>query len=314
MHSLYHRLNIDVTASQNDVRRAYHRLALQYHPDRNQGDKEAEAKFKALVSAFEILGDQQARALYDQGRIDENGRPRRGSQAEHRVKPAKKPRWMWTNAAEAFHNEYVKPNAGGRAGKDKQAPVSESNEETLGADETLGNNEAMKQYRLSVSFVEAALGTVKHVRLPNRQQYKITVPAGVISGQKLRVKSQSETMNPFMVKITIEPHIAFEREGHDIYLEVPLTPYEAYFGTELDIPTVHGPAKITIPAGAREGDEIILSNMGIRAKGQETGDQVALITIAMPRAWEANAKDVMKAWQQKAPYNPRGKILNLLTR
>ena len=320
MTSLYQRLNIDETASQMDIRRAYHRLAFLYHPDRNQGDKAAETKFKDLVSAFEILGDQQARALYDQGRIDEQGRPRQRSaaksqqyQASSHATGAKSPgqRWMWTDAAAAFQNEFK-----ARAPENVEAPIisEETNPGKETSGETAEQSTKIKQYRLSISFVEACVGTVKHVRLPNKVQYKITVPAGVSSGQKLRVKSQSETMVAFLVKISVEPHIAFERHGQDIHLEVPLTPYEAFFGVELDVPTIYGPAKITVPPQAQDGDTITLSHMGIRAKGHPAGDQVAMITIAMPRNWEKGAEAVMKNWQQKAPYNPRGKILNLLAK
>lgn len=314
MTSLYQRLNIDETASQMDIRRAYHRLALIYHPDRNQGDKAAEAKFKDLVSAFEILGDRQARALYDQGRIDEEGRPRHRAASNKGQKKAQNTplntQWMWTNAAAAFHNEFLNQT--------NETPPNFIDEDSADLKTTSGGkateNEEIKQYRLSINFVEACTGTVKHVRLPNKTQYKITVPAGVTSGQKLRVKSQTEAMTPFMVKITVEPHVAFERDGMNIHLQVPLTPYEACLGTELDIPTIHGPAKLTVPPEAKEGDKITLTHMGIRAKGKTTGDQVATLTIVLPRTWEVGAEALMKTWQQKAPYNPRGKILNLLAK
>ncbi len=310
MTSLYQRLNIDETASQMDIRRAYHRLALLYHPDRNQGDKAAEDKFKDLVSAFEILGDRQARALYDQGRIDEEGRPRQRPNGNKAPKKAQNTQWMWSNAAAAFHNEFGNQTNEAASNFIHEDPADIRTTSTGKQDK----EEEIKQYRLSINFVEACTGTVKHVRLPNKTQYKITVPAGVTSGQKLRVKSQTEAMTPFMVKITVEPHVAFERDGVNIHLQVPLTPYEACLGAELDIPTIHGPAKITIPPEAKEGDEITLSHMGIRAKGEAPGDQITTVTIALPRSWEGSAEAVMKNWQQKAPYNPRGKILNLLAK
>ena len=304
---LYQRLKIDQSASQAQVRRAYHRLALLYHPDRNCGDKEAEAKFKDIVRAFEILGDRQARALYDQGRIDDQGRP-----CFAKRKTQDKSAWTWSEAATAFQEEFERRASKMRNRKEQAAPKETTTD--VGADQPPPTPEGEKQYRLAISFEEACLGTVKHVRLPNKAQFKINIPAGVETGKRLRVKSAGENGQPFVVKVTVEPHVAFQRDNNDILLELPITPYEAFFGVELDVPTIHGPAKITVPAQSRDQDDVVMEQMGVRPKGAVRGNQIVRLKIAMPRQWSQEASAVMANWKQKAPFNPRAKILNLLSK
>ena len=314
MAQLYQRLKIDQSASQAQIRQAYHRLALLYHPDRNCGDKEAEDKFKDIVRAFEILGDRQARALYDQGRIDDQGRP-----CFAKRKAYDKSAWTWSEASTAFQEEFERRAAQMKSRKEQSVPKKEqfgSKEDTtdVGPDQPPPTPESEKQYRLAISFEEACLGTVKHVRLPNKAQFKINIPAGVETGKRLRVKSAGENGKPFVVKVTVEPHVAFQREEHDIKLELPITPYEAFFGVELDVPTIHGPAKITVPPQSRDLDEVVMEQMGVRPKGAPRGDQIVCLKIALPRQWPQEASAVMATWKQKAPFNPRAKILNLLAK
>lgn len=299
MSELYKILRIEMTASQPEIRRAYHKLALQYHPDRNLGDKAAEAKFKDVVSAFEILGDPKVRALYDLGRIDHRGKPmprrsyERGGATERPVK-------------DTTGHEYR-----AKGEKDK----SDATKAYFDEDSASGSKSAYKrekQYRLSIDFVEACLGTTKHVRLPNKTEFKINIPAGVRSDQRLRVKSSSENSEPFVVKVRVEPHSLFVREGEDIYMDVPITPYECFFGIELDVPTIHGPAKVTIPENASDGDEIVMKQMGLRRGFEGHGNQIICVRVVMPNVWSDEAKAAMANWRKHAPYNPRGKIMRLL--
>lgn len=312
MSKLYQRLNIDQKASQAEIRRAYYKLAMLYHPDRTHGNKQAEAKFKDLVSAFEVLGNQNTRSLYDQGRIDEHGHPCRKAKA-----PEHQP-WMWSETAADFRQTFeqrskdLKDKHQQKAEQEADSACSESSEPDSTQTDIDENGE--KQYLLSIDFDQACFGTVKHVRLPNKAQFKINVPAGVKTGQRLRVKSPGVNGKPFVVKITVEPHILFEAEELNINLEVPITPYEAFFGLELDVPTIHGPAKITVPAQAQDGDEVIMREMGIRIKGETSGNQLVTLKIVMPRSWSQEAAVAMETWRKKSPFNPRGKILNQLAK
>lgn len=327
MSTLYQRLEIDKAASQAEIRQAYHRLAMKYHPDRNPGDKAAEESFKTVVSAFEILGDPKARALYDLGRINDQGRP------QPREQQAFKADWIWEEARNIFDDDALKWSRAARGEappEDHEPPRGSEREagqrgwqhqaaEQTGADASAGKDPAEaaasqeKQYRLSIDFLEACLGTQKHVRLPNKVEYKITIPAGVKSGQKLRVKGAGENGKPFVVKIAVEPHRFFEREGDDIMLDVPITPYESYFGVELDIPTIHGPGKITVRPEAMDGETVLLPNMGVRRRGEVSGgDQLVTLKIVMPDSWAAEARFAMADWRKRAPYNPRRELMALM--
>ncbi len=304
MSELYQILRIDLTASQQEVRRAYHKLALLYHPDRNLGDKVAEAKFKDVVAAFEILGDPKQRASYDMGRIDYRGKPM--------------PRRSYERSKEKKEAP-VKETTGREYTQKEQGTSSEAAKAYFDEDSASGNNSGSgssqrreKQYRLSIDFVEACVGTTKHVRLPNKTEFKINIPAGVKSDQRLRVKSPGENGEPFVVKVRVEPHSLFVREGEDIYLDVPITPYECFFGIELDVPTIYGPAKVTIPSDARDGDEIVMKHMGLRRGFEGHGNQIVCVRVVLPNVWSDEAKSAMSDWRKHAPYNPRGKIMRLL--
>lgn len=309
MSRLYQRLRIETSASQAEIRRAYHQLAMRYHPDRNLGDKQAEEEFKNIVTAFEILGDPKARALYDQGRVDDQGRPqpRRQSSArdEWEWKP-ERPVWQdgslhWTTPPPADAEEATSKSGEQKQGDEAPRPEAEDVDEE-------------KQYRLSIDFVEACLGTSKHVRLPNKAEFKINIPAGVTSGQKLRVKGAGENGRPFLVKINVEEHKLFTRDGDDILLEVPITPYECYYGIELDIPTIHGPGKINVMPEAKDGETIPMPNMGVRrGAGIGGGDQLVKLRIVMPTSWAAETRFAMADWRRRAPYNPRRDINALLS-
>lgn len=304
MSELYQILRIDVTASSQEVRRAYHKLALLYHPDRNLGDKVAEAKFKDVVAAFEILGDPKMRASYDMGLIDYRGKPM--------------PRRSYEGSKEKKESP-VKETTGREYTQKEQGTSSEAAKAYFDEDSVSANSRGSgssqrreKQYRLSIDFVEACVGTTKHVRLPNKTEFKINIPAGVKSDQRLRVKSPGENGEPFVVKVRVEPHSLFVREGEDIYLDVPITPYECFFGIELDVPTIYGPAKVTIPSDARDGDEIVMKHMGLRRGFEGHGNQIVCVRVVLPNVWSDEAKSAMSDWRKHAPYNPRGKIMRLL--
>lgn len=314
MSNLYRRLQVEKSASQAEIRQAYHKLAMTYHPDRNRGDKAAEEEFKAVVSAFEILGDPKARALYDLGRINDQGRPQ--PRRKHEFRDA----WIWDEARNVFDDDALRWSRASHATSDDDETSSKaegsSSDRTSAqtdADNQKGDEaeeEREKQYRLAIDFMEACHGVQKHVRLPNKTEFKITIPAGVTSTQKLRVKGAGENGKPFMVKISIEPHRFFERDGDDILLEVPITPYESYFGIELDIPTVHGPGKITVNPKARDGEIVLMPNMGVRRSGSASGgDQLVTLRIVMPESWSEETRFAMADWRRRAPYNPRRELM-----
>ena len=316
MSSLYQRLRIETSASQAEIRRAYHQLAMRYHPDRNLGDKQAEEEFKNVVTAFEILGDPKARALYDQGRVDDQGRP------QPRRQSASRQDWVWNEERPVWEDGSLRwsspPPPGGAGAEtktgDEGSETAESKDEQAGSVAGDAKPDEEKQYRLSIDFVAACLGTSKHVRLPNKAEFKINIPAGVNAGQKLRVKGAGENGKPFLVKIDVEEHRLFKRDGDDILLEVPITPYECYYGIELDIPTIHGPGKVSVMPEAQDGETIPMPNMGVRrGGGVGGGDQLVTLRIVMPTSWAAETRFAMADWRRRAPYNPRRDINSLLT-
>ena len=305
---LYKRLQVDTSASQAEIRRAYHRLAMVFHPDKRPGDKSSETEFKNIVTAFEILGDPEARALYDNGRIDFSGRPIFASNAGFSAKTNKKAKTQPFESEEAKAQSKWKWNAG-------QTHSSKSDvKPDAPRDKLKKSTPQSKQYKLAIGFVEACLGTVKKVRLPNGQELKISIPAGVDNGQRLRVNGETSEGTNFVVKIVVEPHMLYTRRADDICIEVPLTPYEACFGATFEVPSVHGALSINVPCDVNLSEEMRIEGFGVRCKRRQFGDLLIKFKVVMPDHWPAATKTALKQWSETAPYNPRSRIRRVLAK
>lgn len=312
LNNLYHRLQVEQSASQAEIRSAYRRLALMFHPDRRPGDKSSQEAFVNIVTAFEILSDPKARALYDSGRIDSQGRPVMARGVDFATKAnSPEERSKWAKKSEETKSARTESKADIGEGKTTNCQDKSDNLETKSPDGKK-TSKREKQYKLAIDFTEACLGAVKRVRLPEGKELKISIPAGVKHGQRLRVKDRATEGLQFVVKVSVEPHMLFTRNDNDIALEVPLTPYEAYFGAELDIPTIHGGIKLVVPAGSKCGDKVRVSGFGIRPAVSAYGDLIAHLKITLPTHWPDRLEIIMSEWRTKAPYNPRSRISRLL--
>jgi DnaJ-class molecular chaperone len=297
----YQTLGVAKTATEDQIRKAYKKLAKKHHPDLNPGDKAAEERFKEISAAYTLLTDAEKRRAFDAGEIDESGAPK----AERR-----------------FYRDFADAGAGARY----------SREEDLGGFEGLGDifgdilrgrrggrgPEGGAQFRmrggdvaytLPIDFLEAVNGAKKRVDMPDGKTLDISIPAGVEDGQTLRLKGQGGPgigggpAGDALITVSVRPHPVFRREGADIASIIPITLSEALSGGPVQVDTITGPVSLKIPKHANTGRILRLRGKGVQ--GRVKGDHLAELQVVMPPHPDAALEDFIAEWEREHPYNPR---------
>ncbi len=293
---LYQILNVKRTASHDEIRTAYRKLAKEYHPDRNPGDKASEETFKRISAAFDILGDPEKRRRYDAGEIDASGRDTGG-----------------------FYGDFSSGNRRNRT-SDNFGDFADIFGDFFGRTGTsTGGGFNMRgmdyRYHLEIDFLEAVNGVKKRVLLPEGETLDITVPSGVVQGQVLRLKGKGGPgvgrgqAGDALIELKIRPHAFFEREGDDIVLDLPVALYEAVLGAKVEVPTISGRVSLTVPKSASSGQMLRLRGKGVRnAQTGNTGDQLVKLRIVLPQRVDRELFDFMEDWAENHAYDPRSKL------
>lgn len=293
----YDILGVQKTDSADAIRAAYRKLAKTHHPDLNPGKPEAAEKFKEISVAYDLLSDADKRARYDRGEIDASGNevpPQRpfyrdyaeaGGQGRYRGHTGFDPDNLEDILAQAFGGR----GFGGRGG--------DANFKMRGSD---------ARYTLTVGFLDAANGTTRRITMPDGKTLDVRIPAGVRDGHVLRLKGQGmpgvgggETGDA-LVEIVVAPHPLFRREGDDVVIELPVSIQEAVVGTTLEVPTINGKVRLTIPPGSGTG-----TRLRLRGRGIHQGHQFVQLRVVLPPAEEPELTEFLKTWEPKHPFNPR---------
>ena len=295
-------LGIDRSASSDEIRAKFRKLARKYHPDLNPGNKESEAKFKELNTAYEILSDADKKAKYDNGEIDASGAP---------ISPMGSAQYSASRGSPYY---YETQHDGGRyasAFEGFGADVFEEIFRRQGAYQ--GSPVAPDQhYLLEIDFRSAALGGEKEMELPSGKAVKVRIPPGVESGKTLRLKGFAGNKTDDMaagdvyIEITVQPSNLFTRSGKNIELEVPVTFYEAVLGGEIRVPTLEKPIMLKVPPGSNTGTKLKAKGKGIAgAMESDRGDMVVTLKVVMPSSSDAGFRDADQALATAHPYDPR---------
>src|SRR5487761_2399726 len=243
----YQILGVKPDASPDDIRKAYRKLAKELHPDLNPGKPEAEARFKSVSAAYDLLSDADKRARYDRGEIDESGVERRRYSYRPHAEGAEG--WKYQPEGEMDLGDLDDLFAAfGSAGRGRRGRGGEG----------LRARGGDRHFTLTVDFVEAATGAKKRLALGPEEWLDVTIPAGIEDGQVLRLKGKggpgfgggpggSPPPGDALIEIHIAPHPFFRREGDDIHLDLPVTLGEAVLGGRVSVPTPTGPVTMTIP-------------------------------------------------------------------
>lgn len=305
----YKALGLTKSATAEDIKTAYRKLVRSSHPDLHPDDPAAEARFKAISAAYDILKDPATRARFDAGEIDAQGTERPQRQYYRDFADASDTAYQQTHRSRAqvdpadIFAEILR-NRGGRAGAD---PFAERGFTAAGQD---------VHYTLEVPFLDAVRGDEARITLPNGQALSVKIPQGTYDGQTLRLRGKGGAgygggpAGDALITVSIHPHPVFRRNGDDIELTLPITIEEAILGGKVTTPTVDGPVEVTIPPGASSGRVLRLRGRGVGRMGAKTkGDQRVELRIVVPKEPDTALRDFLAARQKSHPFDPRIDLL-----
>jgi DnaJ-class molecular chaperone len=286
----YAALGLGRTATADDIRRAYRQLAKELHPDVRPGDKSAEERFKRATAAFNLLSDAGQKGRFDRGEIDADGNERMAFNARARNGARAH---AGGGAADAFDlgdifSDLFGPGFGGGGGR--------SYARMRGRD---------IRFNLDVDFLDAVAGAKRRVSLSEGRTLDINIPAGVESGQVLRLKgqggagAQGGVTGDALVELNVRPHPFFRREGQDIHMDLGISITEAVEGARVQAPTPTGPVTLTVPPGSNTGKVLRLKGKGVAGQG----DQLVRLQVVLPEAPDEELKRFVKKWH-KRDYSP----------
>ncbi len=321
----YQILGVNKSASADDIKKAFRKLARQYHPDVNPGDKAAEAKFKEVNEANEVLSDPDKRKKYDQfgqywRQADQAGAARSSSSTSSSRSPFSTGGFddvefgRYDNFEE-FINDLLGRSAYGRTADPfrntgYRTPSGFSTDERATAGENLDIEASIK-----LTFSEAFNGTEKRLSV-NNEEINVRIPAGAKAGSKVRVRGKGRSSRFYTSQrgdlyLTVEmlPHSFFQLDSDgNLICEVPIAPDEAVLGAQIDVPTPDGTVTVNVPAGVKSGQALRLRGKGWKNQKGERSDQMVKITIAPPKEISAIEREAYEKIRDNRSYDPRSAI------
>jgi DnaJ-class molecular chaperone len=326
MRDPYDVLGVSKGASEADIKSAYRRLAKKLHPDANKHDPKAATRFAELNAAYEIAGDAEKRKAFDRGEIDAEGKPRFqgfegfGAQPGGGFAPGGSANFeSFSFGPDGFRrsgsggagiDDLLRGMFGGaRAGRGGAGRGFGTQFETEDFGSASGAGQDLHA-SLTIALGDAAKGTKTRVHLPTGKDVEVKIPAGIASGQQIRLKGQgwpsaNGRAGDALITVNVAPHPLFKPDGADLRLELPITLYEATLGGKVRVPTLDGAVELAIPAGTNSGRTFRLKGKGLKAKSG-AGDLLATVRIVLPEGVDDEFKELMKTWRDKKPYDPRG--------
>jgi curved DNA-binding protein len=303
----YKTLGVERTASADEIKKVYRRLARKYHPDVSK-EPNAEEKFKEVQEAYEVLKDPEKRVAYDQlGPGMQSGQefrppPDWGSGFEFRGRP----RGRSNPEMDAQFSDFFSSLFGGRgafaegesftrSGRDHHARVD------IDLEEAYRGGARMLELRRPQQKGDGTLELIGH-------QVKVAIPAGITDGQQLRLAGQGESGHggqpgDLYLEIHIHPHELYQLDGRDVTVILPIAPWEAALGASVTVPTLGGPVQMRIPEGSRAGQKLRLRGRGL--PGKPPGDEYLQLSIALPPADSPKARAFYEQMRRELPFDPR---------
>ena len=296
-------LGVPKAATQEEIRKAYRKLAKALHPDLHPDDAGKKAEFQAVSAAYDLLGDPERRRRFDAGEIDASGQER----------PERR-----------FYHHYAGQDAGRRyspgTGSQDFEDASDFFAELFGRRSSRGGDDFRQsfhargqdtRYHLEIDFMDAVRGEKRHVTMPDGRGIEISIPAGVRDGQTLRLRGKGGAglgegpPGDALVTIGVRPHPVFNREGDDIEMELPITLDEAVLGARVDVPTISGAVTMSVPKGASSGRRLRLKGKGIARATGRAGDQYVRLRLVLPDTVTDEMEDLARRWRELSDFDPR---------
>jgi curved DNA-binding protein len=325
----YEILGVERDTSIEEIKKVYRRLARQYHPDLNPGNKAAEEKFKEIGEAYQVLCNPTSRAQFDQfGRDSKQGRLQGSStgQLANQQKP-------WDNCDDygristdavdfrpfTYFNSFVDQLLGlgcnRKEGSGGTVPASISTRAnfrpgTTRTSYTVTSRASPKdiEAQLTISLPKAYVGGFERIRLSDGRSLEVNMPAAMVTDQRIYFKGLGLGGADLYLKIRIEPHLFWKLEGTDIHCQLPVTPSEAVLGGAVEVPTLNGSVKMSLPPRVKSGQRLRLASLGYPNGNGGRGDQVVEIQIVVPRNPSGQERKLYEKLRQSESFNPRADL------
>ncbi|MEA2395319.1 MAG: curved DNA-binding protein [Solirubrobacteraceae bacterium] len=322
----YDLLGVPRGASEEDIRGAYRRLARQYHPDVNK-DPDAEDRFKEISEAYEVLRDSEKRERYD--RLGPNWKAgqdvsgaagfeeyaRRAGGGRRGGAGAGGPGGGFEDVRVEFgdgadFSDFFESLFGGGGGGGRSGPRTRGARAGRGGFDGFATRGSDFEAVLELSLEEAAAGGRRRISIEGRD-YEVDIPPGVRDGQRIRLAGQGGEgigggpTGDLFLRVRIRPHPRFRLEGNDLYVDLPLAPWEAALGTSVDIDTLDGRGKVRVPQGSSSGRRLRLRGQGYPGPGGRRGDLYAVVKIMVPKRLTAEERELFERLAAVSKFDPR---------
>jgi DnaJ-class molecular chaperone len=286
-------LGVKKDASQDDIQKAYRKLAKKLHPDLNPGNKRAEEQFKDVSAAYDLLGDPAKRARFDRGEIDASGVER----PQHH---------FYRDFAERGDSPYTDD-----AGFADFATNDDILSQIFGSDGRVNirMRGADVHYRLELDFLDAINGGKRQITLPDGSVLDVNIPPGTRDGQILRLRGKGRPgtrggpPGDALVEIEVRPHRIFVRKSDDIHVDLPISLSEAVLGGKVKAPTPTGPVTMTVPKWSNTGTVLRLKGKGVPRVDGSRGDELVTLRVMLPETPDPELEKFVASW--RGSYSPR---------
>ena len=323
-------LGVSKTASADEIKKQFRKLALKYHPDRNQGNKAAEARFKELSEAYEVLGDSEKRAQYDNfgqywqqsastGYSGANTYRSNNSYSTSNTKvDFNATDFSQYGNFEEFINELLGRFSTSETSSSTSYQTKTSNKSNFSSHfQDVGNStQQASEASINLTFSEAFRGTVKRLNL-GTETIEVRIPAGAKPGTRIRLAGKGQgggigqPRGDLYLNVNLTPHSFFDFEGDNLICEVPIAPDEAVLGSTIDIPTPDGSVSMKVPAGILSGQVLRLRGKGWSSPKGNRSDQLVKIKIATPKQISGLEREYYEKIRDVRRENPRDRIKNI---
>lgn len=336
----YEVLGVPRTATQEEITKAYRKLARQYHPDVNKS-KDAEERFKQLGEAYEVLRDAEKRRRYDalgaNWRAGQDFTPPPGWDNIHFDFGAGGPRGGARRGQAPGQDfdfddvggfsDFFRSIFGGAGGPGGGHGGFRTGRRAATGEPWGGAGGAMRgqdhEVDLTITLEDAYHGTKRRIALDivepgpdgqmvrNKKNYDVNIPAGVTDGSRIRLAGQGGRSTggqpgDLYLRIHIAPHPLYRVREHDLEVDLPVTPWEAALGAKIEVPTLEGPVTLTLPAGMSSGQRMRLRDKGLPRRGKATrGDMYAVVKIVVPKSLHPRERELFEQLARESPFNPR---------
>lgn len=296
----YKVLGVSKSASKDEIKKAYRRLARKYHPDVSK-EVNAEAKFKEVSEAYDVLGDEKKRAKYDHlgsdwdqaGNYRSYAGPGGFSSGGFRADGFDSQGFGQGSGASGFSDFFESIFGGGQQSRNTSGYTGRQNPRPRQTETAT----------VQLNLEDVYQGIKKKIRLPSGQSVDVKIPQGIEEGKKIRLRGKATDGGDLFLKVKFNKHPYFRVEGSDIYLNLKLSPWEAALGTTVNVKTLTGSIKLKIPAGSYSGQKMRLKGKGL--SGNVPGDQFVVINIVNPTLKDDADRQLYEDLQKHFNWNPR---------